>query len=333
MIIVKYKGGLGNQMFQYVMQKTLQEVYPEQEVKADLSHYMLQKEHNGFEMDSIFGFQEAIATRKEVLSISNEYVPGRFYEMMPKGMQEFIAGNLQYKFMALKKKLSPAKNKNFYRQSFHNFYDSGMFCLDTSHPWYLEGLWQNMFYWTKGQRVDSKAVAKVQNLLVLKDDKYLADEKLRILKESVETGNAVGIHVRRGDFANSKFDICPMEYYRQAIVEMTAKIKTPSFYFFTDDAEYVKQTFPAMEEMKDFVTKENIKIIAHGAKRSDVDMWLMSKCSNLIISNSTFSYWGAMLGEQEKRIIIAPKYSVKSERGEFKLSAPEHWILLDNIHY
>ena len=114
MIIVKYKGGLGNQMFQYVMQKALQEAYPEQEVKADLSHYILQNEHNGFEMDSVFGFQEPVVTRKEVLAISNVYFPGKLYNVLPKGLQEIIAWNLQYKFMSIMKKIRGKKNKNFY---------------------------------------------------------------------------------------------------------------------------------------------------------------------------------------------------------------------------
>lgn len=331
MIIVKYKGGLGNQMFQYVMQKVLQEVYSEEEVKADLSHYMLQNEHNGFELDSVFGFQEPIASRKEVLRAANTYFPGKIYLFLPEKIRRKIAGNLQYKIIALKKKIWSGKNRNFYWQKFHNTYEAEIFSLDLSHDWYLEGLWQNILYWTKGQKSENVILEKIQEMFILDDTIYLNDSRLREVKLQLEKENSVGIHVRRGDFANSKFDICPLEYYCQAIKRIQEKIKNPNFYFFTDDAKYVKQVFPNLEEIKDRVTKENIQIVTHGTERSDIDMWLMSKCSNLIISNSTFSYWGAILGKQ-KREIIAPKYSVKSEKGEFELSAPENWILLDNIH-
>lgn len=332
MIVIRYKGGLGNQMFQYALHKILQETYPEEVVKADLSHYLLQKEHNGFELDSVFGFQETSVSRKEVLSIANIYVPGKLYEILPDGIQKRIAENWQHKFMAWKKKMYPGKNPNFYRQSFHNSFESWMFSLDLSHDWYLEGLWQNMLYWTRGELTEKEAVTKIQGIFSFEDAKYLNDNKLKEAKELLEEENAVGIHVRRGDFANSKFDICPLEYYKQAISYVKEKINTPKFYFFTDDVEYVKQTFSHLNEMKNLVTVDNIRIIAHGAVRSDIDMWLMSKCSNLIISNSTFSYWGAMLGKQENRVIVAPKYSVKSSRGEFELSAPGNWTLLDNIH-
>ena len=42
MIILKYKGGLGNQMFQFAMQLALENRYGKQQVKADAYHYLLQ---------------------------------------------------------------------------------------------------------------------------------------------------------------------------------------------------------------------------------------------------------------------------------------------------
>ena len=330
MIVIKYKGGLGNQMFQYAFHQAMKEAYPEETIKADLSHYILQNEHNGFELISVFGFQEDVATKGEVTSIVNIYFPGRLFKHLPRKIKEKIANNLQYMYRNLKNAFIPKKSEQYYKQIYHNTLEKEVFMLDLSRDWYLDGLWQNLQYWSRGNKSDSNYIKKIQNLFSFDDEKYASDICLKETKEELEKENSVGIHVRRGDFVDSKFDICPMSYYMQAIRIIRDLIPDSVFYFFTDDVEYVKNNFPqVISDEKDSGLVE-IVAISHGAKRSDIDMWLMSKCHNLIISNSTFSFWGAILGDQERRKIIAPRYSIISKNGKFELSAPENWLLIDN---
>lgn len=58
MIIVQFTSGLGNQMFQYAFYRFLQELYPNVEVKADLNWFHGHKEHNGYELESIFARED-----------------------------------------------------------------------------------------------------------------------------------------------------------------------------------------------------------------------------------------------------------------------------------
>jgi hypothetical protein len=63
-------------------------------------------------------------------------------------------------------------------------------------------------------------------------------------------------------------------------------------------------------------------------KNSYKDLWLMSKCKHIIISNSTFSRRGAYLNQNPDKIVIAPKNWFK--RSEYRSSdiIPEDWIKL-----
>lgn len=52
-------------------------------------------------------------------------------------------------------------------------------------------------------------------------------------------------------------------------------------------------------------------------------MFLMSKCKGNILANSSFSYWGAMLNENDNKIVIYPqKWNNISTPDIF----PQNWI-------
>ena len=68
------------------------------------------------------------------------------------------------------------------------------------------------------------------------------------------------------------------------------------YLIFSDDLEWCKENF-------DFI--EN-KVIIEG-NTDYQDLYLMSLCKNNIICNSTFSWWGAWLNKNDKKIVIAPE--------------------------
>ena len=141
-------------------------------------------------------------------------------------------------------------------------------------------------------------------------------------KEKIEKIDACSIHVRRGDYVGSIHDVCDKYYYMRAIKAM----KAYQYVVFSDDIPYCRSIFP-----EDFVFIDN-KLHAdsnniHRANDTDVhDLFLMAACTHHIISNSSYSWWGAWLGEHEDSKIIAPKRWFNTKDLNDKDIIPERWI-------
>ena len=95
-------------------------------------------------------------------------------------------------------------------------------------------------------------------------------------------------------------------------------IEKPVFFVFSDDIEWVKEnlniTFPV-------VYLSGIKNI-----KSYEELVLMSKCKHNIIANSSFSWWGAWLNTNQKKIVIAPKRWFNDVKLDTTDLIPENWI-------
>lgn len=316
MIIIRYKGGLGNQMFQYAMQLALERCYGKEHVFADISHYLLHHEHNGFELEKVWGLSVKTADKKTIQKISPYLYPGSFTLNLPQGVQEWIRDNGQYRYKKMRLKKCTFVREHYYRQKSHCSYEEDIFGLQPEENWYIDGLWQNVTYF-KDVIEDIKAGFQYQRL------SFAGAETALIRRMQVQ--NSVSVHVRRGDFINSKFDICNDTYYQEALSLLKQKLyrggdtREVFFYFFTDEPDYVKDKFQAIK---------NKEIVSHGEANSILDMELMSACRHHIVSNSTFSWWSAFLDDQ-REITIAPKYSIKKSDGVYPLSAPDDWILLE----
>lgn len=308
MIAVRYRGGLGNQMFQYAFSLALEKKYGIP-VLADTTHYRLNGEHNGFELETLFQIRLNHAEKKDLAKLSPYYVPGRVFDKLPEQIRHLIANNLQYKYWEYKK----AKvNAVYYKQAVHNTFEPEVFSLDQGQDWYLDGLWQDLRYFEACQNEVRAAFSFRNEMLYSQEDRSI----INLIKET----NAVGIHVRRGDFVNSKFDLCGRDYYDSAIRTIEECADKPFYFFFSDDPDYVASEF---KEIK------NKRIVKHDVKGSILDMEMLSLCKHVIISNSTFSLWAAWLGDSPERFVIAPKYSIVNHGKKFELNVPQHWIQLD----
>ena len=114
----------------------------------------------------------------------------------------------------------------------------------------------------------------------------------------IQKCNSVAIHIRRGDFKNYPDRILPITYYIQAM-QVFSKQKDVKFFVFSDDPVYVRDSF---------FNLENVVVVSSGdgSATNLEEFYLMTQCKNLIVANSTFSWWAAYLCCNPNAIIVAP---------------------------
>lgn len=168
-----------------------------------------------------------------------------------------------------------------------NMFDPSMYRLPDNI--YLDGYWQSEKYFRDISDI-LRSEFQLKNPLS-KQSKRIENEMRGV--------DSVSVHVRRGDYIKHGFDLMEPDYYVEGISQLALRTNKPHFFFFSDDLDWVRK---------------NIRIdcpttyVGHnGNGMEHEDLHLMSICKHHIIANSTFSWWGAWLGENPKKIIIAPK--------------------------
>lgn len=87
--------------------------------------------------------------------------------------------------------------------------------------------------------------------------------------------------------------------------------------FFSDDVDWVKATFNQLENVEFVISTSNIE-----------DLYLMSLCKHNIIANSSFSWWGAWLNENENKLVYAPKKWFNDENVNISDLIPNSWAII-----
>lgn len=125
-----------------------------------------------------------------------------------------------------------------------------------------------------------------------------------------ECKNPISIHVRRGDYLSPRFaplygGICTEEYYKAALSFFREKFSDCTFFLFTNDPAWGRT-----------VADGDIVLVDCGDEGGEQDMALMSSCSHHIMANSSFSWWGAWLGQNKEKIVIAPDKWLNHSEGQ-----------------
>lgn len=128
--------------------------------------------------------------------------------------------------------------------------------------------------------------------------------------------SAAFIHVRRGDYTKSGNDayLLDIDYYNKALDKLNQEESIETYYMFSDDIAWCREQKWNTQTPIEYVDEPNeLKTL-----------FMMSQCrAGAVISNSTFSTWGAILGAQEAgATIVYPSKWLYGASTEF----PSTWI-------
>lgn len=292
MNIVYFSGGLGNQMFQYALYKSL-EMQGRSKVRGNIMWYTENQGKRGYELETVFPNVSLLKDDKDSFSKREKrYLKARKGRMWVARMNYCVPMFCIY----------------FSEKEFHVF-DERVFKLRHAA---IRGFWQTERYFKEIReqlRTDFAFQYGEERLDFLKN-RFLEDEK------------TVAVHIRRGDYlkhSDRYGTLSESQYYARAMAYMADRIHTPHFVFFSDDIPWVKEHYAVEGAL--YIGKEMFE-----RYEPWYDMCLMSCCANNIIANSSFGWWGAWLNPNESKVVVAPKVWVVGK--ETKDVWCEGWVVM-----
>ena len=306
MIRCHLSGGLGNQMFQFAMAYAMAK-----RAKAELrlNTYLLSEKYRR-RLESPREYELSVFPR---LANMRAYAPTFDVEEFMHFRNPLARACLRLHRFA----------NRFFRFCVHE--GAGLNLDEIFHPahnrpYHIYGYWQSEDYFRD-------CADDIRNLFEFPP---LAEaENQRVADAICACGDrSVGIHVRRGDYVSSPGaagllgNCCPISYYESAVrhIQKILGDGDVSFFVFSDDIPWVREnmSFPGRCAFIDW----------NGGGKSFRDMQLMSLCRHHVIANSTFSWWGAWLGEKRDSVTIAPPrwYSDDKQQEKYGTSIiPARW--------
>jgi hypothetical protein len=291
MAIYSYlQGGLGNQMFQYAIARALSEHYQTPFALNRGWYDKPQGEATPRELDlTLLNIREIV--------ISSDPFPNR-----PR------------KISRLLQKFLPTKNLVIYQRNAFDF-DPSLFNLQkiSSKNVYLSGYWQAFPY------IDA---IKEQLKEEFRTKSEISDN-YRAYLEKIQLSESVMVHIRRGDYVYSPsaaqyHGVLPIGYYQKAIVEMIAKRPKAHFFIFSDDLAWAKEALNANIEKTFIEHSSTYDAVAQ-------ELQLMYACRHHIIANSTLSWWGAWLKQNDSGLVYAPRHWVNDANLDISALMPPEW--------
>lgn len=280
MQITNIIGGLGNQMFQYAFALSLKEKMPEEEVLIDASHFHTiffhhykrgMNLHQGYELESTFPNLSLKQAKWHQLMRVTWFIPN-------------------YVLSRIARKYLPKLKSEFIEPS-EKVYEFLPEVYNSSKNRYFEGYWQSVKY---SEIVRQKLFYEFQH--------PEPDEYNHKMIEQIKASDSVGMHIRRGDYVSNKGfgGICDLDYYKRALKYIENK-ESKTFYIFSNDIQWCRENLQPL-----LGGAEVVYVIENKGKKSHWDMFLMTYCKSLIIANSSFSWWGAVLNHNVDVLVIAP---------------------------
>lgn len=194
--------------------------------------------------------------------------------------------------------------KTVVEPAFHytpDFYDA----LDWAKDIDFHGYFQSPKYW-QGCEDEIRQAFSFKPELV---------ESVRMKNQKALSRETIAIHIRRGDYVGNEAyaQLTPI-YYLSALEKHFPDWRGCNLVLFSDDMNYARLHFGCFDNV-------------HLAGGSEIeDLCLMSLCSNHIIANSSFSWWGAWLANSKKVVRPQRHFAGKLAHHDIRDLYPAEWV-------
>jgi hypothetical protein len=271
MVITKIYGGLGNQLFQYYFGK-LYSLKTKQDFYLDLTWF----EKSDQEFMNVNETKRIFLLNKFDLQ----------YNIAEKSL-------LQIDSNIINKILSKLKLYNKYTY----IIEEKLFAyqmLSYKEKVIIDGYWQNPNYY-----LEFKDYIK-SNLTLNEKNSYPIS-----LNDLVNHKNTLSVHVRRGDYLNNSIvnkihGICSDDYFINSIEYFKNIFKIEKIVWFSDSN--IDETFMPLK-----INKKIENIFIYNYNLTDFqELDLLRNSKNIILSNSSFSWWGAFSNLNNETNVICP---------------------------
>jgi len=291
-VIVRVKGGLGNQLFCYAAARRLAIVSDAELAIDDVTGFIRDRVYRRTYALGNFDIPVRKATPRERMEP---------FERYRRGISKYIA------------RCFPFGERNYIEQEGTEF-DSRLLEFRVKGTVRLDGLWQSEGYFRDVGETIRKDLRMVPP----------GDPNNRELAERISKCESVCVHVRW--YAKPGSESCNnvvQRYYARAIQYMQERVPAPHYYLFSDNPDASRSVIGLSENRVTFIDHNR------GAENAYMDLWLMTHCKHFIIADSTFSWWGAWLAVSESKFVIAPEASLMGNTiWNFPGLIPDKWVLI-----
>jgi hypothetical protein len=299
-VVVRLKGGLGNQLFCYAAARRLARVNDAELV-----------------LDAVTGFKYDHLYRR-TFALGIFCIPARLAtpseQMEPFGRVRRLVA----------RKLSQGKplEKRRYIQQVGLDFDPGILRLRLKEgTTYFDAFGQSERYFA-----DIRELLEQDLVMSAPSDDINLD-----MAKQIDAGPSVALHMRWFEPSDeSHSSNMTLAYYTQAIAHVLTKIGKVHFYIFSDRPDQTEALLrPLLQGQVCTVVRHNVL-----CANAEADFWLMRQCRHFIIGNSTYAWWAAWLREQshEGTQILAPSRNVDPDHSVtawgFPGLLPERWTIL-----
>lgn len=289
-------GGLANQAFQYIFARYYELSHPGEIMYLDDSYFALNTVHNGYELKSVFGLTPHMLSEcfdEEVWNFileerkSGKSIPAILCENdIPFSMLSEVGDSYSG--------FNPFSGQVWYVPC--NEYHPEI--LDLTGDIYYHGYWINKNWFARYQDT------------FLKEFRFpeITDSPNREYLTKIQSSNSVSLHIRRGDFVKVGWAQSTDAYRSQLQTFLNSNIPGKWHLFvFSDDTAWCREHH---KEMGFDAFSEITYVEGNVQGKNYIDMYLMTQCKAMIISNSSFCYLAALLNTKKMYYINTTKREI-----------------------